>query len=86
MKSLEFSPAEKKLANFNFDQLQSQAASAKANIAGAASVDDIKTEICRVWTQVRPYVIWAENVPVVGKFITILADVLDSICGTVGGN
>ncbi|MGZ3810336.1 MAG: hypothetical protein ACXVJN_01315, partial [Mucilaginibacter sp.] len=54
---------------------------AKANIASARDIADVKAEICSVWSKIRQYVIWAENIPVAGKFITILADLLDSICG-----
>ena len=69
------------MANFNFDELNALSTSAKQNIANATSIADIKTEICKVWGQVRKYVIWAEAIPVAGKFISILADLLDSICG-----
>lgn len=77
MKSMELEKIDKDL-----EQLHSLTTSAKANIATAQSADDIKTEICTVWSKVRPYVIWAENIPAIGKFITLLAEVLDSICGT----
>lgn len=79
---MQFSDIENSLSNFDFDGLVAQNETAKANIAGATSVNDIKTEICNIWAKARPYVIWAENIPVIGKFITILADLLDSICGT----
>jgi hypothetical protein len=81
MKTIEFSPLEKEMANFNFDELKAGNATAKANIAKAQDIGDIKTEICNVWSKIRKYVIWAENIPIAGKFITILADLLDSICG-----
>jgi hypothetical protein len=82
MKTIAFSAIEKEMANFNFDQLNSRNAQAKANIANAASVTDVTSEICSVWASVRKYVILAENIPVVGKFITIIADLLDSLCPT----
>jgi hypothetical protein len=82
MKSIQFSPLEQEMANFNFDALRAGNETAKLKITSAQSIGDVKTEICGVWTKIRKYVIWAENIPVAGKFITILADLLDSICGT----
>ncbi len=81
MKNLEFSTIEKEMANFNFDQLKTAAVTAKANIAGASSAADIKTEICNIWSKIKKYVKLLEVVPIVGKFVTILADLLDSFCG-----
>lgn len=71
---------ENEMANFDFDQLSAQNETAKANIANAASVNDIKTEICNIWSSISKYVKWAGYLPFVGKYITILADLLDSIC------
>jgi hypothetical protein len=71
---------ETEMANFDFEGLSAQNESAKASIASAASVDDIKAAICGVWSKIGKYVKMAEVIPVVGKFITILADLLDSIC------
>ncbi len=82
MKTIEFSALEKEMATFNFDEFNTQALTAQANIAKAESITDIKAEICGVWSKIRKFVIWAENVPVAGKFITILAELLDAICGT----
>jgi hypothetical protein len=80
MKTIELSAVEKEMANFNFGALTAQSTAAKANIAKADSIGDITAEICKVWSSVRKYVIIAEGFPFVGKFVTILADVLDSIC------
>ncbi|MCR8561811.1 hypothetical protein KXD93_29415 [Mucilaginibacter sp. BJC16-A38] len=81
MKNFALSAVDNEAANFDFEELNSSAETAKANIANATSVADIKTEICNIWNKVGRYVKWAENIPVVGKFFAILADVLDSICG-----
>ena len=80
MKTIKFSPIEKEMASFNFDELTAKSETAKANIASAASIGDIKTEICNVWSSIGKYVKLAEALPFVGKFVTILADLLDSIC------
>lgn len=81
MKNLEFSSLEKEMASFNFDEFKTSTVATKANIAKAVSPADVKAEICSVWSKIRKYVIWAENVPIAGKFIVVLADVLDAICG-----
>ncbi len=81
MKTIEFSALEKEMMNFNFDELKASNANAKANIAKAKDIGDVTTEICNVWSKIRKYVILAENIPFIGKFVTILADLLDSICG-----
>ena len=73
---------ETEMSNFDFDSLSTQAATAKANIAGATSAGDIKTEICNIWSKIGKYVKLAEALPFVGKFVTILADLLDSLCGS----
>jgi hypothetical protein len=89
MANMQFSDIENSLSNYDFDGLAAQNETAKATVAGASSADDVKTAICNIWSKVRSYVIWAENIPVIGKFVTILADLLDSICGTgsaSGGN
>ena len=77
---MEFSAIEKEMASFNFNDLQTQAQTAKAGIATAESVEDIKDKICQIWSKIGKYVKLAENIPFIGKFVTILADLLDSIC------
>jgi hypothetical protein len=71
---------ETEMANFDFDQLSAQNETAKADIASAANADDIKAAICKVWSKIGKYVKLADVIPVAGKFITILADLLDSLC------
>lgn len=81
MNKIELSPLEKEMANFNFDELYTHTQKAKANIAKAESVADIKDQICQVWSKIRKFVVLAENIPIIGKYIKILADLLDSLCG-----
>ncbi|HWY33870.1 MAG TPA: hypothetical protein VNX68_04445 [Nitrosopumilaceae archaeon] len=80
MPTIKLSETEKEMLNFNFDELTTRAQSAQTKIAGAQNVTDVKTEICNVWGKIRKFVVLAENIPVVGKFITILVQLLDSIC------
>jgi tRNA A37 threonylcarbamoyltransferase TsaD len=81
MSKLEFTAIEKEMANFDFSGLETQLQKAKTNMTAAKSPADVKTEICQVWSKIRKYVVLAENIPIVGKFIKILADLLDSLCG-----
>ncbi len=83
MKNVEFSALEKEAANFDFKAFQeAEAFTAQKKIAAAESVSDVKEQICKVWRKIRKFVKMAEVVPIVGKFITILADLLDTICET----
>jgi hypothetical protein len=81
MEKIQLSAIEKEMANFNFDELNAHKDRAKAAIAKAATAADVKTEICQVWTKIRKFVVLAESIPIVGKYIKILADLLDTLCG-----
>ncbi len=48
MNKIELSAVEKEMANFNFDELYAHTQKAKANIASAKSVADVKDHICQV--------------------------------------
>lgn len=78
---LEMTQAEKDLAGFDFQSLNMQVETAKANIARAETVADIKAEICNVWSKVKPYFKYLEVIPFVGKFASLLADLLNTLCG-----
>jgi len=80
MNKIELTAIEKEMANFNFDELTSHTQKAKEGIAKAESVADIKDQICQVWNKIRKFIVLAENIPIVGKYIKILADLLDSLC------
>lgn len=82
MEKIELSAIEKEMANFNFDELDTHTQRAKANFAQAKNAGEIKVEICQVWSKIRKFVVLAENIPIVGKYIKILADLLDSLCGS----
>jgi len=71
---------EKEMLNFNFEEFQVQTLNAQKSIASAKSATDVISEICNVWSKIRKYVILTYNIPVVGKFIKILGDLLDTIC------
>lgn len=80
MKNIELSPIEKEMANFDFSTLNMHVQETKSLIAKAKSVSEVTSQICDVWSKIRKYVKLAENIPFIGKFIKILADLLDSIC------
>lgn len=80
MKKIELSAIEKEMANFDFNELTTHTENAKAFIATARSTEDVKAKICEVWKKIRKYVVLAEAVPFVGKFIAILKELLDSLC------
>ena len=69
MNKIEYSAIEKEMANFDFSEFQNKTEKAKANIAAAASVADVKSEICNVWSKIGKYVKYAEAIPIVGKFM-----------------
>lgn len=81
MENVEFSAIEKEMASFNFEELLNSTANAKKSFADASKAEDVLSEICRVWKSIRRFVVLAENIPFVGKFIKILATLLDSLCG-----
>jgi hypothetical protein len=68
------------MVDFDFAQLNKTVASAKSNIAKAATAAELGSAICSVWAKVRKYVVLASNVPVIGKFIKPLIEVLDALC------
>jgi hypothetical protein len=75
-----FSAIENQMVDFDFSALQARAQAVNTSLATAASVGDIKTQICSVWSKISQFVKLLENVPVAGKYITILANLLDAIC------
>lgn len=80
MDNLQLTSQEQALANYDFAALQSKVEAAAPKIAAATSVNDIKTEVCKIWSDIKPFVGILEKIPLVGKFITALATVLDAIC------
>lgn len=76
------SSIENEMLNFDFEALKAHTATAKTAIATTESVADIKTQICSIWSKIGKFVKLAASLPVVGKYISILAELLDSICGS----
>jgi hypothetical protein len=80
MSTISLSGIEKEMANFNFDELSSHLQSAQTRLTSATTAQDVKSEICNVWSKIRKFVVLAENIPIVGKYLTIVVQLLDSIC------
>lgn len=82
MNKIEFSAIEKEMVNFDFNELDTHTQKAKAMFTStSASATDIKSQICNVWSKIGKYVRLASNIPIIGKFILVLVDLLDTICG-----
>ena len=80
MNNPSLTPLENEMLNFDFAAFKEHANTAKSAIATTESVADIKAQICSVWSKIGKFVKLAANIPVIGKYISILADLLDSIC------
>jgi hypothetical protein len=80
MSNFQLTDLEKEMTSFDFNQLNSDVQAAKAKIAKTETAADIKAQICSIWSKIRKYVVTLEVIPVVGKFITIFADLLDTLC------
>ena len=80
MEKIQLSALEKEMANFNFDELATHSENAKEIIANAQTASDVKSQICLVWSKISKFVKPLELLPIVGKFVKILADLLDTLC------
>lgn len=81
MERIEFSDIEKEMLNFNFAEVQALAEQATMHIASAEAATEVRSQICEVWGRIRKFVVLAENIPVIGKYIKIMVTLLDSLCG-----
>lgn len=75
-----YNELEQEMINFNFDDLQKDIQSSKTAFAANAAIGD--TRLCEVWRKIRKFIAPLQSLPVVGKFVAILVEVLDSICPT----
>lgn len=81
MSNLTFNAQETELADAtNLARIITSADNAKASFAQAKTAADIKSQICKVWSEISPFLKLAGNIPIVGKYINILADLLDALC------
>ena len=82
MDNKSFSEIENEMINFDFQALENQKTHAVSMISAKdVSAGDVKKQICDIWKKIGKYIRPLKVLPIVGKFIAILCDVLDSICG-----
>lgn len=82
MATFKFNSVEKEITESNINELFSAKATAITNIAKAQTAADVKTEICNIWKKIKPFVTILGSIPVVGNYLKILFELLDSICGS----
>ncbi len=82
MSNTGLSALEKEMAEFDFEALNKKVSAMHVNLAAAKSAADVKNEICAIWSKIRKFVIAGEVIPFIGKYLKILAQLLDSICPT----
>lgn len=79
MSNLELTAIEKEMAAFNPEDWKDFTQSNKSKLASA---EETRSNICELWQKIRKFVKLAENIPFVGKYISILANFLDTLCPT----
>lgn len=81
MDNKSFSEIENEMINFDFKALENQKTHAVSMISAKdVSAGDIKNQICDIWKKIGKFIKLLKNVPIIGKYVTILCDLLDSIC------
>jgi hypothetical protein len=81
MSNYNLNAEENQMLKYDYSHLNTLAETSKTNIAKATSVADLKSEICKFWSKIPDWAKkWLRNTPIVGKFFSIIADVLDSFC------
>ncbi|MGN6435119.1 MAG: hypothetical protein ACTHMM_01250 [Agriterribacter sp.] len=73
-----YNELEKEMINFNFEELEKDIKKTKTAFASSTSLTDSK--ICEIWRKIRKFIKPLTALPIVGKFVSILVDLLDSIC------
>jgi hypothetical protein len=69
---------EKEMINFKFEDLETDIQTSKKAFAANATIAD--SRLCEIWRKIRKFIKPLVSLPVVGKFVAILVEVLDSIC------
>ncbi|OJV53689.1 MAG: hypothetical protein BGO31_02185 [Bacteroidetes bacterium 43-16] len=81
MNKANLSVIEQEMINFDFASLKAEVSSCQETMSLKASTkEDVLTKICNIWRKIRTFVKIAEKLPLAGKYIKILADLLDSLC------
>lgn len=80
MNNNNFSEIELEMINFDFKALEIDVATAKSALSSKKDLAGGLEKLCEVWKKIGKFVRLLSNVPVIGKYVSILADLLDSIC------
>lgn len=80
MNKIEMSILEKEMIAFDITALHSDILAAEVLISSADSVEEMRSRICVIWGKLRKFIKIAENIPVTGKYISLLSSLLDAIC------
>jgi hypothetical protein len=74
----QYDQLEQEMINFDFEDLQKDIQTSKKAFAANASIGD--TRLCQVWQKIGKFIRPLTVLPLVGKFVAILVEVLDSVC------
>lgn len=80
MENVNYTDLEKEMLNFDFRALEAEVAAAKTSLSAGADRAAGLQKLCEVWRKIRKYIKALEVIPVIGKFVTIFAGLMDSIC------
>lgn len=83
MEKQEFSEIEKKMLD-DYDAIKAEADGLVNHLGtrGVVALDfeDIKDKICSIWTKIKPFIGILENIPFVGRYISILSTLMNALC------
>lgn len=80
MEKMEFTALEREMMTMNMDTMQADVEIARTKAVQASSGADVRGAICEFWSKYGKFIKIATKVPVVGKYVQALADLLDALC------
>jgi len=64
-----------------YDEIKAESDIVVASLSGnMESVANIKDQICKIWSKIKPFISILSNIPFVGKYVKILSTLLDALC------
>lgn len=75
-----YNEIENEMINFDFSSINEDVSAAQKSFATRENLAGSIEKLCSIWKKIRPFIKLLEKLPVVGKFVVILANVLDAIC------
>ncbi len=68
----------------NYDQIEKEVdefvASMSSHGFADAGIDGLRERICSIWSKIRPFLAILEKLPLVGKYVRMLATLMNAIC------